>query len=116
MKKWRKVPTRRIEHGSLYELRLSAVAVGWNYETPRDLIRDFRTKVASDNMQAQVYPRRTASRRQNRTCIDVEHVRLNMDLWVARPERVNIAPVCRRAFAVQQPCRSQHEDARANRN
>lgn len=111
MEQWRKVPARRIGHGSLDELGLAALAVRRYYETPRDLIRDFRSKVAANNMQAQVYPRGAPGRCQYRPFIDIQHIRFNMYFGIAGAQRVNITPMRCRALAIQQTCRSQDKYA-----
>ena len=56
------------------ELRLSAVAVRGDNEAARDAIGDVRPEVAANEVQAQVDPRRTARRGQDRPFIDVQDV------------------------------------------
>ena len=94
-------------------LRLTTVAMRRNDEPSRDAGGDLRAVVDSHDVQTQVDPRCASRRGENSAFVNVERVRLDLEVWVSGAEGVDVPPMRRRPFAVEQPACSEHEDTRA---
>ena len=88
--------------------------MGSDHHPPGDLVGDLDPVVAPDEVQAEVDPRRGASRREHVALVDVEHVVPHPHVRVAARQQVGVPPVRRCLASVEQPGRCQHERARAD--
>ncbi len=102
-------------HGTFDELRLPAVPVRGHHGAAGHRIGHGRAEVRAHQVQAQVDPRGDARRGQHPAVLGVEDVRVEPHPRVQRAEPVARRPVRRRAAAVEQPGRGQHERAGADR-
>ena len=67
-------------------------------------------------MEAQINASGASGGGQNAAPIDIQNIRLNPNLWITRAQLLNIFPMGRRPFAVEQSSSGEHENAGANRN
>src|SRR5437868_6397308 len=65
------------------KLRLSSLAMRRHNQPARDLVRNLRAEIAAHDVQAKINSRCAARRSENRSFIEVEHVRLNLYLRIA---------------------------------
>ena len=101
-------------NGALDELGLATVPVRWNDQPPRDGISGLVTEIAAHQMQAKIDPCSASRRREDVAIVDIEHVGLNGDVGIARPQGVGIPPMCRRTPSREKARRREDEDARAD--
>src|SRR5688572_14134078 len=77
-------PRRFFGHNRLdRELRLASFTKRGDDEPACHLVRDLRSEVSADEMQAEINPGSAACRREDGTFVDVEDVRLYLNLRVA---------------------------------
>nr|WP_241560769.1 hypothetical protein [Sinirhodobacter populi] len=112
----RNMRARRRRQGALDELRLAAIAVGRDHQTPRHAVRGLCAIIAAHQMDTQIEPRRTAGRGHHRPLIDVKRIRQNRDLRKPGGEPRGVMPVRRGPFPVEQPTLRQHKGSAADRN
>ena len=99
-KKRRKVATGGLGKRSVNKLRLAPIAVRRHHKPSRNLIGDFGSKVAPNNVQTEVDSRRTAGGGQDRLFIDVQNIRLDLYLRVEGSQCLNVSPMGRRTPTV----------------
>jgi hypothetical protein len=80
----------------------------------RHLVCDSRSEIATDDVQAQIDPRRASGRGQDLILIDVEHIRLDPHERVFLGELLRMTPMGRSSSPVQQPSRGKNEDSRTD--
>src|SRR5690349_13831299 len=99
----------------LDELRLAAIAVRLNHQAPRQSVGHHDTEVATYQVQARIEPGGTAGRRDDLVLINVEDIRVPLDLGELAPEMIDITPMGGCPFAIEQPRGSEDIGARAHR-
>ena len=98
------------------ELGLAAVAVRGDDEAAGDLVGDLGAIVAAHEVQAEVDARGAARRCEQGAVVDVEDVGVDVDERERPREPIGVAPVRRRAAAVEQAGGGEHEHPRADRH
>ncbi len=83
----------RRRDGAFDELRLSAIAMRRDDETPRNHIGGLHAEIPADQVQAQVYAGCASRRSQHIAFVDIEHVRRNIYIGITRLETIGVAPV-----------------------
>lgn len=99
---------------TLDELRLASFAVRRHHQAARHLIGHQSSEILPNNMQTQIDPGGAAGRGQYCSFVNVEHIRLYLDIRVHTGQLAGITPVCGGAFPVEEAGGGDHEHTRAN--
>jgi hypothetical protein len=115
-------PLEQIPQGAVAErgdglvdvLRLAAVTMRWHHHPPGDAVGDPGTLFLPDQVQAGVDAGRGARAGDHRIVVDVQHVRVDLGLWIATGQLGRTAPVRGAASSVQQAGLAQDEGSAAH--
>jgi len=105
---------RALGHRLVDELPLPALALRRDDHPPRDAVDHGAAQLAPDQVQAGVDPGGGAGAGDEVAVVDVEDVRVDLDLRVAGAQLVDAVPVRGDLPAVQDPGLGQHEHPRAH--
>src|SRR5260370_17450119 len=94
----------------LDELGLSTFAMRRDDQPASHLVCDSRSKIATDDVQAQIDSGRASGRRQDLILIDVKHIRLDPHARVFLGNLLGITPMVRGPSPFQQPVRGKNDD------
>jgi hypothetical protein len=92
---------------------LPAIAVRWDHQSSRHLRRPRGAEALAQQLQAGVQTGRGARRGHDVVLLEVEHIRLHVDVGEARGHRGGEFPVGGRATSAQQPGFGEHEGTEA---
>ena len=104
------------QHRRLDELRLPSLAMGWDDEPTRHLVRDTRTEVPPHDVKAKIDPGGAPRRRQHLPLVDIEDVGIELDVRMASRDGGTVAPMRGGAEAAQQPRRRKDRDPGTERH
>jgi hypothetical protein len=82
-------------------LSLAAVSMRRNNQPTSYEIGNFGAVVATDKVQAKVDTRGASRRCQNGSLVDIEHLRIDVNLRKSRSENVGISPMSGGTLSVQ---------------